>query len=776
MADIATNTLQIGSNNLILQDAGARQNIATNTQDISDLKDGYSELKEGISVNHTANAGNWEQGGMNSSGTAVSASNRVRTVTTSPYSFPSMILGLNVTCLSGYQCGIRKRRRADGTGSLPTEYDNSWYSGSVTFKIDPAYYYIFLLRRTDNADFTPSDVADGTLAYSYITFTDKTLSVTDKAADAKTVGDALASINNAVTALESYVDDQVQDVSDNIDKVISPVWEKGNISTSAPWNSSSSTRIRTALNEIPIGKKTTVSFDATKVKVSIRLYDKDGKFLKPGESTTFFNGYDYSTDWVTESPITITNNSTIGYYRLCATYLDNAEITDINDVASAISVMRDGVVDEYGIKISSNPVNIEGSINRDYPLYATVCAVKERHESGKLDRTIGYLYRENVSPFRFYYASGTEKYPQYIFTWNSTLANGLEPMNYAFAVTDEGDVIAVFRGELNGNSGSTGDVRSDPIVYPHDDYTNPVRVSITGMDKPTAWLMNTGVYCEADAMYFVEYTRPRHTTANLWKVSAPYTSATDWEIKKTYVANVDIEHWHHITRDPFSGIMYASTGDEDAESIILYSTDDGDTWSVLRSGDQKVCRQLNFIFTEKYVYMATDALSSSSNRVFIRTTRDSNGLLKTSDADIEILYTFNYPGFATYHLCYWSDPECILLLERSDSKSSSYLGTFYIWDIQKSKMRYGGSFEPNGNVYLGFRCEAVSHYPEITKDKVVCGFSLFPDCLKYKGNPDVAEYLGNRGVITSDAYNNNVFNNLILNIQKYDKYMYNDNH
>ena len=48
MADIVTNTLQIGSNNLILQDAGARQNIATNTQDISDLKDGLTAVESDV--------------------------------------------------------------------------------------------------------------------------------------------------------------------------------------------------------------------------------------------------------------------------------------------------------------------------------------------------------------------------------------------------------------------------------------------------------------------------------------------------------------------------------------------------------------------------------------------------------------------------------------------------------------------------------------------------------------------------------------------------------
>ena len=575
-------------------------------------------------------------------------------------------------------------------------------------------------------------------------------------------------------AYQSYVEETASTIYENINRIIQPKWEYGNIGTNTPWNTESSTRIRTALNEIAVGNGTTISFDKTKIKMSIRLYDKDGKFLATSQST-YFGAYDYSTGWITNGTITIPNDGILGYYRLCAAYSNDAEITDINDVIDSISIVRQGYVNEYGVNIDSVPLNDETSITRTSPLYATVCAVKEKHGSNKIDRTVGYLLRENTEPFNFYYASGKLENAHYLFTWNKELANNLEPVNYCFAVTDEGDVIAVFRGELNGNSSSTGDIRSDPIVYPHGDFSNPVKVNITGMDKPTSWLMNTGVYCEHGCMFFVEYTRPRHTTANLWKVTAPYTDPSDWTIKKTYDPHSDIEHWHHVTRDPFSGIMYASTGDEDEESIILYSTDDGDTWTVLRSGDQKVCRQLNFIFTNKYIYMATDALSAGSDRVFIRTTRDANGLMKTADVDIEILYTFNYPGFATYHLCYFEEPNGILLLERSDTKSSSYLGTFYFWDIKANKMRYAGTFEPNGNVYLGFRCEAVSHYPEIIDSRIVCGFSLFPNCIKYKGNPDISAYLGNRGIITNDAYNNNVFNNLVLSIVPVDKYLYNDN-
>lgn len=48
MADIVTNTLLIGSNNLILRDADAQAKIATNTQDISSLKEDLTYINEGI--------------------------------------------------------------------------------------------------------------------------------------------------------------------------------------------------------------------------------------------------------------------------------------------------------------------------------------------------------------------------------------------------------------------------------------------------------------------------------------------------------------------------------------------------------------------------------------------------------------------------------------------------------------------------------------------------------------------------------------------------------
>lgn len=46
MADITTNTLKIGDNNLILRDADAQAKLATNTQNITQLQADTSSLKE----------------------------------------------------------------------------------------------------------------------------------------------------------------------------------------------------------------------------------------------------------------------------------------------------------------------------------------------------------------------------------------------------------------------------------------------------------------------------------------------------------------------------------------------------------------------------------------------------------------------------------------------------------------------------------------------------------------------------------------------------------
>lgn len=54
MADITTNTLKIGSNNLVLRDADAQAKVAVNTQDITSLKEDYSDILNSAYVTDTA--------------------------------------------------------------------------------------------------------------------------------------------------------------------------------------------------------------------------------------------------------------------------------------------------------------------------------------------------------------------------------------------------------------------------------------------------------------------------------------------------------------------------------------------------------------------------------------------------------------------------------------------------------------------------------------------------------------------------------------------------
>ena len=89
MADIITNTLQIGSNNLILQDAGARQDIATNTQDISDLKDDFSEQSEAI--NQQGSTNKWNPSEVISNATISNASATIGEIQSGSYNVSGRI-------------------------------------------------------------------------------------------------------------------------------------------------------------------------------------------------------------------------------------------------------------------------------------------------------------------------------------------------------------------------------------------------------------------------------------------------------------------------------------------------------------------------------------------------------------------------------------------------------------------------------------------------------------------------------------------------------------
>ena len=68
----------------------------------------------------------------------------------------------------------------------------------------------------------------------------------------------------------------------------------------------------------------------------------------------------------------------------------------------------------------------------------------------------------------------------------------------------------------------------------------------------------------------------------------------------------DVKHIHCVQYDPYSGLLWLSSGDRDDESKIVFSSDGGVTWTPIGSGDQ-MFRSVSLIFTPEYVYWGSDA-------------------------------------------------------------------------------------------------------------------------------------------------------------------------
>jgi hypothetical protein len=76
-----------------------------------------------------------------------------------------------------------------------------------------------------------------------------------------------------------------------------------------------------------------------------------------------------------------------------------------------------------------------------------------------------------------------------------------------------------------------------------------------------------------------------------------------WEI----IRSLDnIRHIHCVQYDPFGRRIWVGTGDRDEESSISFSQDGGKSWIEIGSGDQ-MFRTVSLLFTKDYVYWGTDA-------------------------------------------------------------------------------------------------------------------------------------------------------------------------
>lgn len=477
-----------------------------------------------------------------------------------------------------------------------------------------------------------------------------------------------------------------------------------------------------------------------------------------------------STGWLTGSGIIITR-AEARYVYFSVKKSDGSDMTetDLKTIENNISVLYIGQFkneNKYRVELTS-PVLIQ-NIDDNLPDSLTLCSVKFKNEQNKHPVPVGYLFRNNKDPFVFYWSSDGKTVKE-LFRWNKSVTDtgSRSPHEYAIDVTYEGDIICVYHGDMAYNQGITP-YRQNPIVYPHNDYEHPVMVDFGNDPAPTAWLQNTGVHVESGNVYIAEYTRFGHAYSYVWKVTSPYTAKANWSIIKSFQVSGNqqgFKHCHNIDRDPYSGILYLTTGDvppTDPQYVgtpgIYYSTDNGASWTTLLEGSEKYCRQLNFIWTEDYIYWASDT-SDAYEHWFIRAKRNNNGVIDINS--IEDLFMF-ITGAATYNICYCETPKGILCLDRYDGVGVQPLNVHF-WNIDKEKLYIIDIIKPMGSGFTGFRVEAMSHYPSANEAGFLCGFGCCQNNNKMTGN----KYSGaqnSTGYAPSASDNIGLLNNVLVKI------------
>lgn len=138
---------------------------------------------------------------------------------------------------------------------------------------------------------------------------------------------------------------------------------------------------------------------------------------------------------------------------------------------------------------------------------------------------------------------------------------------------------------------------------------------------------------------------------------------TNWKTLITFYSRNSFEstpwlrpiayHIHTVMVDPFSGNIWIGTGDFNNESMIIYSTDHGDTFHLLGMGSQDY-RPLAFWFTKDYIYWNMDTYAPQSICRISRKVFNSNGICASMSPELNTGYT---KTGIEYYVIKASDPE-----------------------------------------------------------------------------------------------------------------------
>ena len=356
-----------------------------------------------------------------------------------------------------------------------------------------------------------------------------------------------------------------------------------------------------------------------------------------------------------------------------------------------------------------------------------LCATKQQIVDDKIPFYDGFLFHKLPTDDKSLWYGTTLDNAVQIGTVSFTPKNCL----LAMSPTD-GRVIATVRGDR-------GDIH---IWDGTTDHTVAAVTSDGNNRKAMGWLYNSGVDFIKDSnnverCIFAEYDGSVVDKGGfyVWVGTYPYTSASDWKTTLhkplQYYGTIEdgtITHFHQIRRDPWTNILYLTSGDQPGQLVWWYSTDYGETWTELTNNktngwEEHVCRLINFCFTDEWIYWATD---HGTNHCLNRIKRNAQtGVIDPSTREKLCDLPF---AQACNSICLCESPNGIFMYERIDTGTEyeSYYGSkvkMLFWSIPEERLYTVAELGLTNNSWGGSRGKCYLNYTNGQQPRPAMGFS-----------------------------------------------------
>ncbi|WP_025125672.1 class I SAM-dependent methyltransferase [Myroides odoratimimus] len=539
-----------------------------------------------------------------------------------------------------------------------------------------------------------------------------------------------------------YLRNIIDNLLDSFDIKITDL-QKGSINKDTGKEVDSSTYLRS--DYLPINYLDIIPLSIRVNGSSISTYDIDKKFIG---NKLFENTGNYIVDFINE-------DKNASFFRIITMDKSHPNYASYDfyvkyKTKSRLEIKTNTSETKHSLNISSVSIlHDNGEIE-----YPSLKAIRSQRNEKYDYLPISWYYQSNLKKGLevFYKSDGrADNNLKELFTWKKSLTdNGnRSASDYNMSVLDNGDCVFIFRTEIfedildaNKNVIANDSVRSNPIIYPASNYSEPYVVDFGSNIKPTAWgCADGGFFNDGDVFYIAEYTRRITSMGYLWRVEGDYSNPLNWKRVAEYEVsrdNMGFKHFHVVDKDPYTGYIYYTTGDYQAE--VYVSKNNGISFEKVLGPSEEMCRLTSFVWLEDAVYWSTDAWDPTLHKAF-KCTRDKTGVLDPSK--LEIIHDFKHLtyGAATYKTSYLRDINSLIFFNRYDAEQSEPLEMF-IYDLSTKKMIKVGEIQPFKKSKYGFRCTHISVYQGNNEKSIVCGFDLYPNSMKVLNNKEGDLYQG----------------------------------